>query len=140
METAGRLVEDEELAEAMRERGLGTPATWANIIEVLIKREYVQRQEKALVPTERGETLVGLAPPELRSVDTTGDWEHRLRLIEQGQADAGDFLRGIGDLTRGIVAYVAQQERAASAVATGKERHRHVPQVVLDGHRNPLYQ
>lgn len=121
MEHAGRLVEDEELAEAMAERGLGTPATRAAIIETLVKREYIQRQKKALVPTPKGETLVGLAPAELRSVETTGEWEHRLREIEAGQQDAGDFLAGIGDLTRRIVQDVSGQQRAAPAAATGKE-------------------
>ena len=120
METAGRLVDDETLAEAMRERGLGTPATRAAIIETLVKREYVVREKKALVPTERGETLVRLAPAELRDVATTGEWEARLRRIEGGQEEATAFLAGIADFTRRVVQDVAGQERAAPA-ATGKE-------------------
>ena len=115
MEHAGRLVDDEALADAMRERGLGTPATRASIIETLIKREYVKRERKALVPTERGEQLVTLAPVELRSVETTGEWEARLREIEGGREDAGAFLGGIADLTRRIVQDVSGQERAAPA-------------------------
>ncbi len=116
MEHAGRLVDDQALADAMRERGLGTPATRAAIIETLIKREYVRRDGKALVPTERGEHLVALAPAELREPATTGAWEARLHRIEQGQEDAAAFLHGIADLTRRIVADVAGQERAAPAV------------------------
>ena len=115
METAGRLLDDEELAEVMRERGLGTPATRAGIIEVLVHREYVRREKRVLVPTERGEVLVGLAPAELRDVATTGDWEARLRQIESGAASAADFLHGIADLTRRMVQDVAGQERAAPA-------------------------
>jgi DNA topoisomerase-3 len=114
-------VDDEAMADAMRERGLGTPATRASIIEVLIKREYVRREKKALVPTEKGETLVGLAPAELCGVETTGEWEARLRQIEDGAGSAEDFLHGIGDLTRRIVQDVRGQERAAPAAATGKE-------------------
>jgi len=117
MEHAGRLVLDEELAEAMRERGLGTPATRAAIIETLIKREYVEREKKALVPTPRGEKLVALAPVELRQPETTGEWEKRLGDIEGGRADAGEFLAGLADLTRRIVADVAGQQRAAPVPA-----------------------
>ena len=137
MEHAGRLVEDEELAEAMRERGLGTPATRASIIEVLIKREYVVREKKVLVPTDKGEALVGLAPAELRDVATTGDWEHRLRQIEAGQADAGAFLADIAGLTKTIVADVAAQQRAAPA-AGAKEAIGKCPKcggVVVEGRK-----
>ncbi len=116
MEHAGRLVDGEAAAEAMRERGLGTPATRAAVIETLVRREYVRRDGKALVPTERGEHLVALAPAELREPATTGEWEARLHRIEAGEEDAGSFLGGIADLTRQIVADVAGQQRAAPAV------------------------
>ncbi len=117
MEHAGRLVLDEELAAAMRERGLGTPATRAAIIETLVKREYVQRDKRSLLPTPRGERLVELAPPELRQPETTGEWERRLREIEAGRAEAEPFLGGLADLTRRIVADVAAQARAAPVPA-----------------------
>ena len=113
MEHAGRLVDDEELADAMRERGLGTPATRAAIIETLIRREYVRREKKVLVPTPKGEQLVTLAPPELRQPETTGEWERRLGAIEGGQEPAAAFLAGIDDLTARIVADIAAQRRAA---------------------------
>ena len=121
MEHAGRLVDDEELAAAMRARGLGTPATRAAIIETLIRRAYVQREKKALVPTPRGERLVSLAPAELRQPQTTGEWERRLSDIERGEADAEAFLEDLSGLTRRIVADVAAQRPtppvpAASAV------------------------
>lgn len=121
MEHAGRLVDDEALADAMRERGLGTPATRAAIIETLIKREYAVREKKALAPTPKGETLVGLAPAELREPATTGEWERRLREIEAGRESADGFMADIAGLTRRIVADVAAQERAAPAATTGKE-------------------
>jgi DNA topoisomerase-3 len=121
METAGRLVDDEALAEALRERGLGTPATRAAIIETLVKREYVKREKKALMPTPKGEQLIALAPAELREPGTTGEWERRLREIEAGQEDAASFLGDIAGLARRIVADVSAQERAAPAAATGKE-------------------
>lgn len=113
MEHAGRLVEDEELAEAMRERGLGTPATRAAIIETLIRREYVRREKRALVPTPRGERLVALAPAELRQPETTGEWERRLGQIERGAADAGAFLGELGALVERIVSDVSVQARGA---------------------------
>ena len=116
MEHAGRLVDDEALAEAMQDRGLGTPATRAAIIEMLVKREYIVRQGKALVPTERGASLVGMVPAELRDVATTGEWEAKLRGIEGGTEDVSAFLAGIGDLTRRVVGDVAGQERAVRAV------------------------
>ncbi len=120
METAGRLVDDEALAEAMRERGLGTPATRAAIIETLVHRDYVRREKKSLVPTPRGETLVGVAPAELRSVDTTGEWEARLLRIGAGQDSAASFLAGITELTRRIVADVSSQERTSVPNVAGR--------------------
>ena len=117
METAGRLVDDEALADAMRARGLGTPATRAAIIETLVKRGYVLREKRALVPTQRGEAVVGLAPAELCEPATTGAWEERLRAIESGRAKAKAFLEDIAALTTRIVGDVGRQERAVVAPA-----------------------
>ena len=89
METAGKFVEDEELRQAMKESGLGTPATRAAIIERLIKVGYVEREKKALVPTSKGRALISLlgrarSPlPEL-----TGQWERRLAEMERGAEEA----------------------------------------------------
>lgn len=115
MEHAGRLVDDPALAAAMKERGLGTPATRAAIIETLIRRGYATRERRALLPTPRGERLVGLAPAELRGAETTGEWEQRLRRIERGQERADAFLEGISGLTLRVVTDVAAQRRAAAA-------------------------
>jgi DNA topoisomerase-3 len=104
METAGRLVEDEALREALKERGLGTPATRAEIIETLIRREYVERHGRDLTPTPKGMqviTLLGSHP--LTSADLTGDWEQRLHEMEQGRGDRPAFMEGIVDLTRRTV-------------------------------------
>ena len=83
MEGAGKLVEDEELREAMSEKGLGTPATRAAIIEGLIYEKYVLRQGRELQPTAKAFSLIallrGLGIPELSSPELTGDWEFKLR-------------------------------------------------------------
>ena len=104
METAGKLVDDEALREALKERGLGTPATRAEIIETLIRREYVERHGQDLTPTPKGMqviTLLGTHP--LTSADLTGDWEQRLNEMEQGRVDRPAFMEGIVDFTRRTV-------------------------------------
>jgi DNA topoisomerase-3 len=111
METAGKSVDDEALREAMKERGLGTPATRAEIIETLIRRQYVERHAKELTPTRKGQqviTLLGTHP--LTSAELTGDWERRLNEIEQGRADRPSFMRGIADFTRQTVEQIASLE------------------------------
>ncbi len=95
METAGKALEDKELSDVMRERGLGTPATRAAIIEGLLERGYLIRHGKALRATERGQRLVGLVDERVKSPAMTGEWEQRLREIERGRGDLGSFLRGI---------------------------------------------
>lgn len=104
METAGRQIEDEELREAMKERGLGTPATRAAIIETLISRGYVVRDKKKLSATDLGRFLIYVVHDEnLKSPELTGDWEAKLKAIEQGKLDASRFMEGIVEYTRGIV-------------------------------------
>src|SRR4029077_15496030 len=85
METAGKLVEDEELREAMKDSGIGTPATRAAIIERLIDVGYVERDGRSLVCTEKGLGVIRLLDDHaLTSPSLTGDWEHRLSKIEEG--------------------------------------------------------
>jgi DNA topoisomerase III len=106
MEAAGKLVEDEELREAMKEKGLGTPATRASIIETLISAHYLTRQGKELQPTAKAIqtiTLLKNAVPELTSPELTGDWEFRLHEIEHRKLTRDAFMRDIRDLTRDIV-------------------------------------
>jgi len=107
MEGAGKLVEDEELRAAMKEKGLGTPATRASIIEGLIHEKYIHRLHKELQPTAKAFSLItllrGLDIPELCKPELTGDWEFKLRLMSRGQMQRADFMREIADMTRHIV-------------------------------------
>ena len=96
METAGKLVDDDELREAMKESGIGTPATRAAIIERLIDVGYVERDARALVATEKGINVVRLLGEHpLTSPALTGDWEHRLAAIEDGQERREKFMDDI---------------------------------------------
>ncbi|HEX2826361.1 MAG TPA: DNA topoisomerase III [Burkholderiales bacterium] len=107
MEGAGKLVEDEELRDAMKERGLGTPATRAVIIEKLIAEEYVVRNQRELQPTAKAFSLLtllrGLDIPELVSPELTGEWEYRLKEMEHGKLSRDKFMQGIAEMTRHIV-------------------------------------
>jgi len=107
MEGAGKLVEDEELREAMSEKGLGTPATRAAIIEGLLAEQYLLRQGKDLQATAKAfslmELLNGLGIPELTKPELTGDWEFQLRQVQRRQKSRGEFMTGIADMTRHIV-------------------------------------
>src|SRR5207249_2532113 len=96
METAGKLVDDEELREAMKESGIGTPATRAAIIERLITVGYIERDGRALVCTEKGRNVIRLLGEHpLTSPSLTGDWEHRLAAIEEGQDSRQKFMGDI---------------------------------------------
>jgi len=103
MEHAGRLIEDDELREKMKESGLGTPATRAAIIERLIQVRYIQRRGRTLAPTEKGIALVSVLPEELKSPETTGKWEKALQDIRAGEEKAEDFMEGIKKMTREII-------------------------------------
>jgi DNA topoisomerase-3 len=107
MEGAGKLVEDEELREAMSEKGLGTPATRAAIIEGLIYEQYILRQGKELQATAKAfslmELLNGLGIPELTKPELTGDWEFQLRQVQRRQKSRPEFMAGITEITRRIV-------------------------------------
>ena len=114
MEGAGKLVEDEELREAMSEKGLGTPATRAQIIEGLIWEKYVHRNGRELQPTAKAFSIItllrGLDIPELCSPELTGDWEFKLRQMSRGQLRRDDFMDEIAGATRAIVAKAARHE------------------------------
>jgi DNA topoisomerase III len=107
MEGAGKLVEDDELREAMREKGLGTPATRASIIEGLIYEAYLQRNGRELQATAKAfslmELLNGLGIAELTKPELTGDWEFKLHQIQRRQKSRGEFMTEIADMTRHIV-------------------------------------
>jgi DNA topoisomerase-3 len=107
MENAGKLVEDGELREAMSAKGLGTPATRASIIEGLVYENYLQRVGRELHPTAKASSLItllrGLKVPELTSPELTGDWEFKLRQIEQGKLERNSFMEEIATMTRHMV-------------------------------------
>src|SRR6266404_5594670 len=107
MEGAGKLVEDEELREAMSERGLGTPATRAQIIEGLIFDGYIERKGKELIVTAKGLSLItllrNLHTDVLRTPELTGEWEFRLKQMAHGKLDRRHFMEDIRELTREIV-------------------------------------
>jgi DNA topoisomerase III len=100
METAGKEIEDAELREAMKDSGIGTPATRASIIELLVNREYVEREGRSLVATEKGIQVIRLLNGhQLTSPELTGSWEKRLGLIEQGEDSRESFMRDIAKFT-----------------------------------------
>ncbi len=107
MEGAGKLVDDEELREAMSAKGLGTPATRAATIEGLLSEEYMLRQGRELVPTPKAFSLMtllrGLGIPELCSPELTGNWEFQLKQMERGQLQRPEFMSRIAEMTRNIV-------------------------------------
>ena len=104
METAGKLVEDDEAREAMKDSGIGTPATRAAIIERLIDVGYVEREGRALVATEKGTNVIKfLGEHALTSPSMTGDWEHRLGRIEEGEESRERFMSDIAEFARGTV-------------------------------------
>jgi len=114
METAGRTLDEKELSEAMKETGLGTPATRASIIEVLLKREYIERDGKSLRATAKGIHLIDVVHPDVKSPIMTGQWEARLRRIERRQDNLADFLSGIEQYVREVVGRLgAGPERSA---------------------------
>src|SRR5215217_2107102 len=104
METAGKFVEDEELRQAMKEKGLGTPATRAAIIERLIKVGYVEREKKVLVPTAKGRALISLLENSpLSSPELTARWEQRLAQMERGAQRRTDFMSDISTFATSVV-------------------------------------
>jgi DNA topoisomerase-3 len=114
MEGAGKLVEDDELRAAMEAKGLGTPATRAAIIEGLIREGYVHREGRELVPTPKAFSLMFalhmLHIVELGSPELTGEWEHKLKLMEAGKLTREEFMRQIQDLVKNVVSTIKHGE------------------------------
>ncbi|MCY4086285.1 MAG: DNA topoisomerase 3 [Actinomycetia bacterium] len=112
METAGKFVEDEELREVMKKGGLGTPATRAEIIETLIRREYIERSGRSLVPTPSGlQVVTMLEGHKLTRPDLTGEWEKQLLDIEHGSGDRAGFMAQIAGFTAETVERIAALDR-----------------------------
>ena len=125
METAGKTLEEKELSEVMKETGLGTPATRAAIIELLLKRGYIVRQGKSLEATDKGIHLIEVVHPEVKSPAMTGQWEAYLQRIQRGAAQLGPFLKGIEDYVRAVVGKVGQPPAATVEVAAPSRQTPH---------------
>ena len=108
MQTAGKSLDEKELSDAMKETGLGTPATRAAIIEVLLKRAYVIRTGKSLEATEKGIHLIEVVHPEVKSPAMTGQWEAFLNRIQHGEAQLDPFLERISEYVRSVVGRVSE--------------------------------
>lgn len=120
METAGKEIEDDMMRQAMKDSGIGTPATRAAIIETLLKREYMVRQQKKLVPTEKGLALHSVVKNmAIANVEMTGKWETELAKIERGEASADGFTRSIEGYTREITAELLGCDRLFSHKDSG---------------------
>jgi DNA topoisomerase-3 len=104
METAGRQLEDKELSAALKDSGLGTPATRADTIETLLKRQYMTRDGKALNATERGIRLIQAVQTPIKSPQLTGEWEARLKRIQRGEGDLAGFMADIAIFVQQAVA------------------------------------
>jgi DNA topoisomerase-3 len=124
MEGAGKLVEDEELREAMREKGLGTPATRSAIIEGLIQEEYVVREGRDLHPTAKAFDLLfalhKFGIEEISSPELTGDWEFKLKQMEQGKLRRNAFMEHIEETTRDLVARIKRAGKLDEPISTLK--------------------
>jgi len=110
METAGKQVEDEDLQELMKENGIGRPSTRANIIETLFRRKYVVRKRKNLIPTLTGLQLIDSIKVDiLKSVELTGQWEKKLRQIENGEYEAKQFIDEMKVMLTNLVSQVKRE-------------------------------
>ena len=119
METAGKEIEDDTLRQAIKDCGIGTPATRAAIIETLLKREYMVRVKKTLVPTEKGLALYSIVKGmDIANVEMTGRWEAELARIERGEKAADDFNAEIETYTRRITADLLASEKLFRARET----------------------
>ena len=97
-------MDNEELRDALKENGIGRPSTRAAIIETLFKRRYIRKERKSLYPTATGRELIGVIKEDLlKSAELTGQWEHKLRMIEKGTYEAATFISELKDMARSIV-------------------------------------
>lgn len=139
MQTAGKTLDEKELSDAMKDSGLGTPATRASIIETLIKRGFIERQAKTLAATDKGIHLIEVVHEEVRSPAMTGQWEAYLKRIERGEATLPDFLEAIERYVSGVVGRAGQKaEPAPKRNQTGVgNRGEARPALLSPGSENP---
>ncbi|MDR1558499.1 MAG: DNA topoisomerase III [Clostridiales bacterium] len=124
MEHAGRFIENEELAAALKESGLGTPATRAAIIERLIDVGYITRKAKSLIPTEKGMKLIEAVPPELKSPETTGKWEKGLGSIAKADMDPEKFMASIKRYVNFLISSAKAAEKTVEFPAEARKMKR----------------
>jgi DNA topoisomerase III len=122
MEGAGRQIDDEALREAMRDSGLGTPATRAAIIETLLTRGYLTRAAKVITSTPLGAALIGAVHPLVCSPELTGRWEQRLRRMERGEDTLDAFMRDIATYVREVVTVEATKPMNPRRSAPKRQR------------------
>ena len=122
METAGKQVEDEELRDLMKENGIGRPSTRAGIIETLLKRGYIRKDKKRLVATATGIELIDTIQNDLlKSAELTGQWEKKLRMIEEGTYNVSDFMEELKVMVNELVHVVKCSPRKAITVEVAEE-------------------
>ena len=125
METAGKLVDNEELRDALKENGIGRPSTRAAIIETLFKRNYIRKERKNLFPTQTGRELIGAIHEELlKSAELTGIWEKKLRQIEKGTYEARTFLEELKAMVGQIVFNVLSDQTSRSIAIEEKKEEK----------------
>ena len=123
METAGKSVDDEELRELLKENGIGRPSTRANIIETLFRRKYIRRDKKKIIANTTGIELIGTIENELlKSAELTGQWEKKLRLIEEGKYEIAAFMVELKEMVTEIVMQVKQSSGKSITVSAPEEK------------------
>ncbi len=127
METAGKLVDDEELRELMKENGIGRPSTRANIIETLFRRRYVRKDKKRLVATQTGIDLIDSIENDLlKSAELTGQWERKLRLIESGELGMPAFMDELKQMVQDVILQLKNSPRRQIAITEEEKKEKSV--------------
>lgn len=125
METAGKFVDDDELRDAMKENGIGRPSTRANIIETLFKRNYISKEKKNIVATQTGIDLIGSIRNELiKSAELTGQWEKKLRQIDDGEYDTKQFIAEMKEMVIAISEEVKNDLRATRVTSVEEKKEK----------------
>ncbi|MCP4003123.1 MAG: DNA topoisomerase III [bacterium] len=124
METAGRALDEKELSDAMRETGLGTPATRASTIETLLSRGYIEREKKSLLATDLGIQLIEVVHPDVKSPVMTGRWEADLGRIQSGQAELPEFMKRIEAYVRDVIERVGRARSGPPSTPAPRSRER----------------
>lgn len=122
METAGKQVDDDELRDLMKENGIGRPSTRAAVIETLFKRKYIRKERKNLIATLTGVQLIQTIENELlKSAELTGQWERKLRQIEQGDYEMDTFMQEMESMVSGMVSDVLSRPAKTIRILTEEE-------------------